>query len=50
MRDFEQIYLSAHWLDKASLIDTGASPTESDALAKTILDLLPEKDHKKLPL
>ena len=37
--------------DKALLIDTGAvaDPKEMP-LAKTILELLPEKDHKKLPL
>jgi glyoxylase-like metal-dependent hydrolase (beta-lactamase superfamily II) len=37
--------------DKALLIDTGAvaDPTEMP-LAKTILELLPDKDHKKLPL
>jgi hydroxyacylglutathione hydrolase len=37
--------------DKALLIDTGAvaDPKEMP-LAKTILDLLPDKDHKKLPL
>ena len=37
--------------DKALLIDTGdvADPKEMP-LAKTVLELLPEKDHKKLPL
>jgi len=37
--------------DEALLIDTGAvaDPTEMP-LAKTILELLPDKDHKKLPL
>jgi glyoxylase-like metal-dependent hydrolase (beta-lactamase superfamily II) len=37
--------------DKALLIDTGAvaEPKEMP-LAKTILELLPDKDHKKLPL
>jgi len=37
--------------DKALLIDTGAvaDPKEMP-LAKTILELLPEKDHKKVPL
>jgi hydroxyacylglutathione hydrolase len=37
--------------DRAVLIDTGAvaDPKEMP-LAKTILELLPEKDHKKLPL
>jgi len=37
--------------DKALLIDTGAveDPKEMP-LAKTILELLPDKDHKKLPL
>jgi glyoxylase-like metal-dependent hydrolase (beta-lactamase superfamily II) len=37
--------------DKALLIDTGAvtDPKEM-VLAKTVLELLPEKDHKKLPL
>ena len=37
--------------DKALLIDTGAvaDPKEMP-LAKTILELLPEKDHQKLPL
>jgi hydroxyacylglutathione hydrolase len=37
--------------DKALLIDTGAvaDPKEMP-LAKTILELLPEKEHKKLPL
>jgi hydroxyacylglutathione hydrolase len=37
--------------DKAFLIDTGAvaDPKEMP-LAKTILELLPDKDHKKLPL
>ncbi|HJY52639.1 MAG TPA: MBL fold metallo-hydrolase [Candidatus Udaeobacter sp.] len=37
--------------DKALLIDTGAvADSKSMPLAKTILELLPEKDHKKLPL
>jgi hydroxyacylglutathione hydrolase len=37
--------------DKALLIDTGAvaDPKEMP-LAKTVLELLPDKDHKKLPL
>jgi len=37
--------------DEALLIDTGAvaDPTEMP-LAKTILELVPDKDHKKLPL
>jgi hydroxyacylglutathione hydrolase len=37
--------------DKALLIDTGAVTAPKDMpLAKTILELLPEKDQKKLPL
>src|SRR5437762_8741555 len=37
--------------DKALLIDTGAvADSKAMPLAKTILELLPEKDHKKLPL
>ena len=37
--------------DKALLIDTGAvGVPEAMPLAKTILELLPDKDHKKLPL
>jgi hydroxyacylglutathione hydrolase len=37
--------------DKALLIDTGAvADPKAMPLAKTILQLLPEKDHKKLPL
>jgi glyoxylase-like metal-dependent hydrolase (beta-lactamase superfamily II) len=37
--------------DKALLIDTGAvADSQAMPLAKTILELLPEKDHKKLPL
>jgi glyoxylase-like metal-dependent hydrolase (beta-lactamase superfamily II) len=37
--------------DKALLIDTGAvADPKQMPLAKTILDLLPDKDHKKLPL
>jgi hydroxyacylglutathione hydrolase len=37
--------------DKALLIDTGAvADPEAMPLAKTILQLLPDKDHKKLPL
>src|SRR5436305_347500 len=37
--------------DKALLIDTGAiADAKEMPLAKTILELLPEKDHKKLPL
>jgi hydroxyacylglutathione hydrolase len=37
--------------DKALLIDTGAvADPNAMPLAKTILELLPEKDHKKLPL
>jgi len=37
--------------DKALLIDTGAvADPKAMPLAKTILELLPEKDHKKLPL
>jgi len=37
--------------DKALLIDTGAiADPQKVPLAKTILELLPEKDHKKLPL
>jgi len=37
--------------DKALLIDTGAvADPKPMPLAKTILELLPEKDHKKLPL
>jgi glyoxylase-like metal-dependent hydrolase (beta-lactamase superfamily II) len=37
--------------DKALLIDTGAiEDTQKMPLAKTILELLPEKDQKKLPL
>lgn len=37
--------------DKALLIDTGAvADTKEMPLAKTILELLPEKDQKKLPL
>jgi glyoxylase-like metal-dependent hydrolase (beta-lactamase superfamily II) len=38
-------------LDKALLIDTGAvADPKTMPLAKTILELLPDKDHKKLPL
>jgi hydroxyacylglutathione hydrolase len=37
--------------DKALLIDTGAvADPKAMPLAKTILQLLPDKDHKKLPL
>jgi hydroxyacylglutathione hydrolase len=37
--------------EKALLIDTGAvADPKAMPLAKTILELLPEKDHKKLPL
>jgi hydroxyacylglutathione hydrolase len=37
--------------DKALLIDTGAvADPKAMPLAKTVLELLPEKDHKKLPL
>ena len=37
--------------DKALLIDTGAiADPQKVPLAKTILELLPDKDHKKLPL
>src|SRR5262249_42767491 len=37
--------------DKALLIDTGAiADSEKMPLVKTILELLPDKDHKKLPL
>jgi hydroxyacylglutathione hydrolase len=37
--------------DKALLIDTGTvADPKAMPLAKTILELLPEKDHKKLPL
>ena len=37
--------------DKALLIDTGAvADPKAMPLAKTILELLPDKDHKKLPL
>jgi hydroxyacylglutathione hydrolase len=37
--------------DKALLVDTGAvADPRAMPLAKTILELLPEKDHKKLPL
>ena len=37
--------------DKALLIDTGAvADLKAMPLAKTILQLLPDKDHKKLPL
>ena len=37
--------------DKALLIDTGAiADPQKMPLAKTILELLPDKDHKKLPL
>ena len=37
--------------DKALLIDTGAvADPKKMPLAKTILELLPDKDHKKLPL
>ena len=37
--------------DKALLIDSGAvADPEAMPLAKTILELLPDKDHKKLPL
>jgi hydroxyacylglutathione hydrolase len=37
--------------DKALLIDTGAvADAKEMPLAKTILELLPDKDHKKLPL
>lgn len=37
--------------DKALLIDTGAvADPKAMPLAKTILELLPEQDHKKLPL
>ena len=37
--------------DKALLIDTGAiADPQAMPLAKTIMELLPEKDHKKLPL
>ena len=51
-RDFEANFLYLLiGSDKALLIDTGAvaDPKEMP-LAKTILELLPEKDHKKLPL
>src|SRR4030095_8284903 len=37
--------------DKALLIDTGAvADSKKMPLAKTILELLPDKDHQKLPL
>jgi hydroxyacylglutathione hydrolase len=37
--------------DKALLIDTGAvADPQAMPLAKTVLELLPEKEHKKLPL
>jgi hydroxyacylglutathione hydrolase len=37
--------------DKALLIDTGAvADSKEMPLAKTVLELLPDKDHKKLPL
>ncbi len=37
--------------DKALLIDTGAvADPKAMPLAKTIMELLPDKDHKKLPL
>src|SRR5512133_2696193 len=37
--------------DKALLIDTGAvADPNAMPLAKTVLELLPDKDHKKLPL
>ena len=37
--------------DKALLIDTGAvADPQAMPLAKTVLELLPDKDHKKLPL
>jgi c-di-GMP-binding flagellar brake protein YcgR len=37
--------------DKALLIDTGAvADPKAMRLAKAILELLPDKDHKKLPL
>jgi glyoxylase-like metal-dependent hydrolase (beta-lactamase superfamily II) len=37
--------------DKALLIDTGAiADPQKMPLAKTILELLPAKDHKKVPL
>jgi hypothetical protein len=37
--------------DKALLIDTGAvADAKAMPLAKTILELLPDKDHQKLPL
>src|SRR6516164_3019927 len=37
--------------DKALLIDTGAvADPQAMPLAKTVLGLLPDKDHKKLPL
>ena len=37
--------------DKALLIDTGAvADPQAMPLAKTIMELVPEKDHKKLPL
>src|SRR5438094_3989111 len=37
--------------DKALLIDTGAvADPKAMPLAKTIVELLPDKDHKKLPL
>jgi hydroxyacylglutathione hydrolase len=37
--------------DKALLIDTGAvADPKATPLAKTILERLPDKDHKKLPL
>jgi len=37
--------------DKALLIDTGAvADPKAMPLAKTVLELLPDKDHKKLPL
>ena len=37
--------------DKALLIDTGAvADPKAMPLAKTILELLPEKDHKRLPM
>src|SRR5262245_53799023 len=37
--------------DKALLIDTGAvADPEAMPLAKTVLELLPDKDNKKLPL
>mgnify|MGYP003694309671 CR=1 FL=1 len=37
--------------DKALLIDTGAvADPKAMPLAKTVLELLPDKEHKKLPL